>query len=717
MSVFFAFLVALGAMSAAQADSVNSVSGPTTVAPNSTVTVAVGYSVSGARKIKVHFQRTSDWAWFAAGETNVSSGNGTANVSVPTGSSTNGSSYRYGAEILDGTVQTATGQQTGVTVSTSSTPTPTPAAAAPIGKTIAFKYQGNGLFVSANSGSSALIANSSSIGNDQKFQVESAPNGNIALKALVNNKYVYATNNGADPLLAAGGAIGTWEQFQWFNNSDGSFSLKYAGDPNGKYVYAFNNGAGPLQAAGTAIGTWERFIWQEVSAGSRTRKNIGTNLGIINYSTEDQSTNNPYGGNVYSQSNPNFAATSNPWNPQFLTELQPYQTIRFLDWYGGNGDSQADWNTQRTRKADGIQSGKWMEANNSDQKPSIQADGRNTWGVAVEWLVDLCNRNQSDMWINVPYRAINSDDFPNGDDFNNEYVHKLATLLKTGVDMKGVSLKNWVGGKANLSQLSGKSKQDFINAGGTDTGYSLNSGLKVYVEYSNEAWCCGRPQEKWMDVQKSKVGLNNGTYDRRWWCYAEVRCWKAFGDVFGSADMGNRIIRVAGPTHREDGRAVTFAPYFNDVYRNTAANRNPWYNSGNGVKPDAWKWASYIGGNPSNWNANVDTDANNNKSFAADMKATYGLKYFLSYEGGQHLDNDAGPFSWSNGYNAYDSYKYWLNAEAGAYDLICHYGHYGRWQSSTDPGGFGSWGAKSYIGQPDSETGKYRAMKDYVAGN
>jgi hypothetical protein len=575
LAVMSAALMLGAGVSHGQSDKVNSVSGPTSVSPNTNVTVTVGYTVSGARTIKVHFQRTTDWSWYGAGQASVASGTGTVNISVPTGSSSNGSGYRYGVEILNGNTQTATGQQTGVTVGSSS-------------------------------------------------------------------------------------------------------------------VY------------------------------NRVRKNLGTNLGIIVYSNEDQSTNNFNGANVFHQKNPNFAGTSNPWNPAFLEDIKPYQTIRFMDWFGGNGDGQVSWSSNRTRKADGIQAGKWMgpkgsDGYDTDQPPSVQSDGRNTWGVAVEWLIDVVNRNQSDMWLNIPYRVINSDDFPNGDDYSNEYVHKLAILLKTGVDMKAVSLKNWVGGKANLGQLSGKSKQDFINAGGSDTGYSLSSNLKLYVEYSNEAWCCSRPQVKWLEQQRSKVGLQNSQWDRRWWAWAEVRVWKAFQDVFGKDAMGNRVIRVAGPTHRENGTAGAFAGFFNDVYNNTAANRNPWRNT-LGVYPDAWKWASYIGGHPDNWNASVNTDATNNKNFAAAMKSTYGLKYFLSYEGGQHLDYKAGPFSWSNGYNAYDAYKYWLNAEDDAFDLICHYGHYGRWQSSTDGSGYGSWGAKSYVGQPNSESGKYRALKDYIDG-
>lgn len=57
-------------------------------------------------------------------------------------------------------------------------------------------------------------------------------------------------------------------------------------------------------------------------------------------------------------------------------------------------------------------------------------------GVSWDHLIDLCNTKNSDIWVNIPHKA------------SNDYIDSLATLL----------LNN------------------------------LNSGLKVYIEYSNEVW-------------------------------------------------------------------------------------------------------------------------------------------------------------------------------------------------------------------------------------
>ncbi len=319
------------------------------------------------------------------------------------------------------------------------------------------------------------------------------------------------------------------------------------------------------------------------------RKNLGTNFWFV-YS-DDQTDTSWTGGKVWRASNPDFTVETNPWNPAFLDELKIYLVLRFMDWTGGNGDPVEDWNN-RTRKGDTFQFGGTMTGDTNgdgcwdDIPKRTQPDGRATTGVADAWCADLCNRNQSDMWVNIPYKTINTSDFPNGDNFTHESVHKLAILLKSGVDMRGVDLKSTVGGKANLGQLSGKTKADFIAWGGVDTGIVLNRGLKIDVEYSNELWCCARPQTKWVADEGVKLGFTGG-WDRRFGGWAEVRSWKAFHDVYGAND--STVINVAGPTHREDATAGAFAHFYNDVYNNTP--RNPW-----AVKPKVWKWASSIGG-------------------------------------------------------------------------------------------------------------------------
>jgi hypothetical protein len=68
---------------------------------------------------------------------------------------------------------------------------------------------------------------------------------------------VCADNAGANPLIANRTSIGAWESFDLIKNADGSVSLR--AHANGKYVCADNYGNNPLIANRTSIGAWESF--------------------------------------------------------------------------------------------------------------------------------------------------------------------------------------------------------------------------------------------------------------------------------------------------------------------------------------------------------------------------------------------------------------------------------------------------------------------------
>jgi len=79
----------------------------------------------------------------------------------------------------------------------------------------------------------------------------------ISLRAHANGDIVTADNAGASPLIANRTSIGPWESFDLINNADGSISLR--AHANGDIVTADNTGASPLIANRTAIGSWEEF--------------------------------------------------------------------------------------------------------------------------------------------------------------------------------------------------------------------------------------------------------------------------------------------------------------------------------------------------------------------------------------------------------------------------------------------------------------------------
>ncbi|MEE4545358.1 xylosidase [Streptomyces sp. V4-01] len=126
------------------------------------------------------------------------------------------------------------------------------------GTVVALRARANNEYVTAdNAGASALIANRTTVGAWEQFDLLDQGGGNIALRAHANGKIVTADNAGASPLIANRTAVGPWETFQLVHNSNGTVSLKALA--NGQYVTAENAGAAALVANRAAIGGWEQF--------------------------------------------------------------------------------------------------------------------------------------------------------------------------------------------------------------------------------------------------------------------------------------------------------------------------------------------------------------------------------------------------------------------------------------------------------------------------
>lgn len=123
---------------------------------------------------------------------------------------------------------------------------------------ISLRAHANNQYVSAAAnGASPLIANKTTVGPAEQFDLVDAGGGFIALRSHANTMYVTAENGGAAALIANRGAIGSWEKFQIVHNTDGSISLR--ANANTMYVTAENGGAAALIANRTAIGPWEEF--------------------------------------------------------------------------------------------------------------------------------------------------------------------------------------------------------------------------------------------------------------------------------------------------------------------------------------------------------------------------------------------------------------------------------------------------------------------------
>src|SRR5262249_27268821 len=152
---------------------------------------------------------------------------------------------------------------------------------------------------------------------------------------------------------------------------------------------------------------------------------------------------------------PGYDATNPPtFTREFLAHLKRFSTLRFMDWTSTNNSTVVNW-SDRTLPT-----------------------GRQTVnGVAWEYVIELANTLDKDIWVNVPAEA--SDD----------YVRQLATLLRD----------------------------------------KLRPDVAVYVEYSNEVWNWGFDQATWnknqaiAEVQAGGSPLNfDGDTDPNVWAARRI---------------------------------------------------------------------------------------------------------------------------------------------------------------------------------------------------
>ncbi|MGL5889359.1 MAG: hypothetical protein ACRC3B_05705, partial [Bacteroidia bacterium] len=123
-----------------------------------------------------------------------------------------------------------------------------------------------------------------------------------------------------------------------------------------------------------------------------------------------------------------FTYQTQPFNQLWLQRIQPFGTLRFMDWGQTNG-----WGCDLP----------WPGcANDTQQYPwnyraqTSYYTWANSKGVPYEIMIRLCNLTQKDMWVCIPHSADSS------------YISSMAELIRD----------------------------------------SLDPQLKVYVEYSNEIW-------------------------------------------------------------------------------------------------------------------------------------------------------------------------------------------------------------------------------------
>lgn len=398
---------------------------------------------------------------------------------------------------------------------------------------------------------------------------------------------------------------------------------------------------------------------------SRAEMQLGTNFWNLNWHSSSDCFNDVK--NV---------SGDDPWNPQFLKDIAIYNCLRFMDWDVTNGSPRQTWQ-QRPHKAE------------PKQNP-----------VAYEWMIDLCNRMNADMWVCIPHMTVSHS---TGDE-PCDYALRLAILLKTGIDMKEVDLKPL------MPKLATMTPEDFIKAGGERTTPPLKPERKIYFEYSNETWNGMFKQTHYCLAEGTAVNLDPSgkTNDKgenwsnafRFHAWAALRVFRAVEMVFGKDNprVEKVLAEQAGQTHIAAQHLIVM----ND------AKMNPW-----GIKATSMAAAPYFGrnvnGSAPDAAAQLREAINKSVEGSEKLKALAdgaGLK-LVAYEGGQHVINQARAINKSQ--EMYGLYTEYLAAMSKYYTEFCHYAHVGK------AGEKGCWGCMEVTGQPIADAPKYRALTEYSA--
>ena len=263
--------------------------------------------------------------------------------------------------------------------------------------------------------------------------------------------------------------------------------------------------------------------------------------------------------------------------PDFINKWKGFKTVRFMDWASTNGIEHTNW-SDRAKLTDPT----WS----SDVDPSMpNIHGTVPWEVCI----DFANKIGADAWINIPHKA------------TDDYVQQLANLVNS----------------------------------------RLNTGKKVYIEYSNECWNPMFEQYEYCNQKGKALGLDNDewTAGRKYYSKRSVEIF----DIFTNTLDASRVVRVMAAQGGNSWVGRVELEYNNAKNKTDALAVDLYfgYEYGNGSFANQVKtWTldqlfDDIQTNPSRGIAFSKKNWINNKSMLSDIGASN--IPILCYEGGQHL--------------------------------------------------------------------------------
>ncbi|MCS7236663.1 MAG: hypothetical protein NZ899_00140 [Thermoguttaceae bacterium] len=332
-----------------------------------------------------------------------------------------------------------------------------------------------------------------------------------------------------------------------------------------------------------------------------------------------------------------------PFHPVFLRRWKGVSCFRFMDWMETNGSAIKTWG----------------------DRPTLQHATFSGRGVALEWMIELCNRQKADAWFCMPHQA------------DDDFVRQFARMVKASLDPK----------------------------------------LKVYIEYSNEVWNGIFPQHRFAAGEGQKLGFGEKPWEAAWryTAYRSVQIFRIWEEEFGGRE---RLVCVL-PSQAANPYVSQQIVTFHDAYRHADVLAIAPYISMNIPKEGRELRADEV----AEWTVDEVLDYVEKRAlpeaigWMKNQKAVadrYGLK-LVAYEAGQHLVGVAGGennekltallMAANKHPRMAEIYRRYLEAweEVGG-DLLCHFSSVSRWSK------WGSWGLLEYYDEDERLAPKFMAV-------
>ncbi len=341
---------------------------------------------------------------------------------------------------------------------------------------------------------------------------------------------------------------------------------------------------------------------------------------------------------------PGFEDAPSAFHPFYLKRLKPFSVIRFMDWQRTNGSTITRWQDR--------------------PRFNYYTQGTDS-GVAIEYMVDLCNELGADPWFCMPHMA------------NDRYVENFARVVKQ----------------------------------------RLRKDLNVYVEWSNEVWNSQFPQHVWIKDRSDGRSLSAAFHAA--WADEADRDFEIWQDVWGN--QRGRVIRVAAAQKdnpwvteqlvnelRGEFDAISCSTYFG--LTRAELNRLTSSTTANQLLDQALAEMSR------SLRTNYQAHGKLSRRWTRKLGRNIPL---IGYEGGQHYTAEGGNPPYARAFLAmqnhpkmYEAYianmREWDNAGGSLFTAF---------NFVEKPDKWGAWGQLDMMDQAINKAPKYRALLDYKPRN